>query len=115
MSKEIMIDGVDVSGHTTKEIEYNLTYKTKDKIIKNFLEIIRQLQRKAAECETLADSVDIAQAMCKELKDKLQIATEALRLILNGYGNDELDLKYEYDPFAIAEKALERIEGLKNE
>lgn len=51
--QEMIIDSVDVGKYTLKEIEYKLLHTTKNKIIKSCLEIVKQLQRKTAECQRM--------------------------------------------------------------
>lgn len=51
--QEIIINGVDVSEYTLKEIEYKLSHTTKNKIIESCLEIVKQLQRKTAELKNI--------------------------------------------------------------
>lgn len=53
--QEIIINGVDVSEYTLKEIEYKLSHTTKNKIIESCLEIVKQLQRKTAELKKYQD------------------------------------------------------------
>lgn len=91
MTEPVIINGVDVSGCGFLEGElcsilvesYNKCECCPDCYYK-------QLQRKTVECEELKadyepllDSKVIAEVMCEELKNKLQIATEALENILN--------------------------------
>ena len=75
-----------------------------------------ELQRKTAECERLSrdyfkqnEWLQQRAKECEQLQHKLQLATEALGLILNGYGNDELDLENDYNPIRIADEALEQL------
>ena len=64
---------------------------------------------KETECIGIRECHKKELEVIKNLEHKLQIATEALGLILNGYGNDELDLENDYNPIRIADEALEQI------
>lgn len=84
--QEIIINGVDVSEYTLKEIEYKLSHTTKNKIIESCLEIVKQLQRanyQIAEAENLqcdmrekidelSELLKCKTAECEELKAKLK-------------------------------------------
>lgn len=69
---------------------------------------------KETECIGIRECHKKELEVIKNLEHKLQIATEALGLILNGYGNDELDLENDHNPIRIADEALEQI-GEQNE
>lgn len=69
------------------------------------------LQRKTAECEKLKKAVMTLSQGLSIHSNKLQMATEALELIVNGYGSDELDLENDYNPIRIADEALEQLES----
>lgn len=104
MIEPTIIDGVDVSGcefaeesATTPKCQingyihcdgYNCRYK--------------QLQRKTAECEELKEELtqeklrnDDCYGQFKELRNKLQIATEALKAIQNNCKNIDVSLVLE--------------------
>lgn len=66
---------------------------------------------KETECIGIRECHKKELEVIKNLEHKLQIATEALGLILNGYGNDELDLENDYNPIRIADEALEQLES----
>lgn len=66
---------------------------------------------KETECIGIRECHKKELEVIKNLEHKLQKATEALDLILNGYGNDELDLENDYNPIRIADEALEQLES----
>ena len=128
--KPIIIDGVDVRGCSyailpksqcpqkamlyAKEVSCIACKENNTKL--NFCKNnhncnYKQLQRKTAECEKLKKAVMTLSQGLSIHSNKLQIATEALGLILNGYGNDELDLENDYNPIRIADEALEQLES----
>lgn len=106
MTELIIIDGVDVSEYTLKEIEYKLSHTTKNKIIESCLEIVKQLQRKTAECEELKEekqdyclNCDVAERMRKVVHaatgGRLSYANYTVDAIEQAY-HDQLEIDVEY-------------------